>query len=171
MSLLTLKIGGVEIPLQAFTVEQTFFPIEGATVLRKLNGAGLKQSNWRKLATTIRGAGWVPPALSSVDWTSPIEISCIQQRMVNSETVNATIPAARRTDVPVPVEAFAVVGGYLVQTEVSVVGNAATATSVSGATAYQFTYYPKFTGYSSGPKEIFDFSIGEAGWSLEVEEQ
>jgi hypothetical protein len=170
MALPSLKIAGVEISLQAFPVSQEYSPIEGATVHRMLNGAGVKQQHWRKLRTRISGAGWVPAALAGVDWSAAVEILCVQASVINSATVNATLPAARRSDLAVNVIAYAVVGGLLVATPVSVSTNAATATAVAGATSYQFHYYPKLSCYSSGPTESLDMAGAAYAWSLEAEE-
>jgi hypothetical protein len=63
-----------------------------------------------------------------------------------------------------------VVGGLLVATPVSVSTNAASATAVTGATSYQFHYYPKLSCYSSGPTESLDLSGAAYGWSLEAEQ-
>ena len=165
-----LIIGGVEIALQTFPASQDYDVLEGATVHRMLNGAAAKQSHWRKITTRISGDGWAPAALAGVDWTAPVEISCIQARAIHSATVNATLPAARRSDLGTNVYCRAVVNGELVATPVSVVGNAATATAVASATSYQFYYYPKLSCYSSGPSESLDLSGAAYGWSLEAEE-
>lgn len=165
-----LIIAGVEIALQTFPASQSYSPIEGAALHRLLNGAGVKQTHWGKLATSIAGDGWAPPALAGVDWSAAVEISCIQARAIHSATVNATLPAARRSDLSVNVYARAVVNGELVETPVSVLVNAATATAVAGATSYQFYYYPKLSCYSSGPSESLDLSGAAYGWTLEAEE-
>lgn len=165
-----LIVAGVEIALQTFPVNQSYKPIEGAPVHRMLNGAALKQQHWRKLGTSIAGDGWAPPALAAVDWSVPVEISCIQPRAIHSGTVNATLPAARRADLDVNVLARAVVNGELVETPVSVLVNAATATAVAGASSYQFWYYPKLSFYSSGPTESLDLAGAAFGWQLEAEE-
>lgn len=170
MAVPTLKIAGVEFALQTFPISQTYRSMQGAAVHRMLNGSAVKQQHWTKLATTIAGAGWSPAALAGVDWSAPVEILCQQPRAIHSATVNATLPAARRSDLAVNVQAFAVVGNELVSTPVSVIVNAATATSVSGATSYQFMYYPKLSCYSNGPEESLDMTGAAYSWSLEAEE-
>lgn len=170
MAMPTLKIAGVEFAIQSFPATQEYPPLEGATVHRMLNGAGLKQTHWRKLTTTITGNGWAPAALDGVDWSQPFEISCIKPRTIHSATVTATLPAARRSDMAVNVYARAIVGGELVATPVSVVTNTATATAVAGATGYQFMYYPKANFLSAGPTESLDMQTGVYGWTLTAEE-
>lgn len=165
-----LIIAGVEIALQAFPASQSYKPLEGAAVRRMLNGSAFKQQHWRKLGTSIAGDGWAPPALAAVDWSVPVEISCIQPRAIHSSSVNATLPAGRRSDLTVNVLARAVVNGELVETPVSVLINAATATAVAGASSYQFWYYPKLNFYSSGPTESLDLAGAAFGWQIDAEE-
>lgn len=166
-----LIIGGVEIALQTFPASQSYSRVDGGSVLhRALNGAGLPQEHWSKLATSIAGDGWAPPALAGVIWSAAVEIACIQPRAISSATVNATLPAAHRSDLAVNVYCRAVVAGELVETPVAVVTNAATATAVAGATSYQFYYYPKLSCWSRGPTESLDLAGAAYAWSLEAEE-
>lgn len=170
MSLPTLNIAGIPITAEAGPVNQGYRTLEGATVHRMLDGTGVKQTHWTKLATDIRGDGWIPLPLAGVDWAVPVEILCVQPRSLYSATTSATLPAARRTDLSVNVFASAVVGGLLVPTPVGVVGNVAAATAVPGATGYQFAYYPKITCHSSGPTLNLDLNGAVYGWTLTAEE-
>lgn len=166
-----LIIAGVEIALQTFPASQSYARVDGgAALLRMLNGTGLKQTQWTKLATSINGDGWAPAALAGIDWSQAVEISCVAPRAIHSATVNATLPAGRRSDVTVSVLCRAVVNGELVDTPVSVVGDAATATAVSGASSYQFYYYPKLNFYSNGPRENLDLSGAAYSWQIDAEE-
>ena len=171
MQLPTLKIAGVEIALQTFPVSQTYRRVEGGSVLhRMLNGAGVPQHHWTKLATSIAGEGWSPVALAGVDWSAPVEILCVQPRAIHSATASAILPAARRSDLTVNAYALAVVDNELVATPVSVLGDTATATAVADATGYQFMYFPKLTCWSRGPVEPLDMQRASYGWTLEAEE-
>lgn len=170
-SLPTLIIAGVEVARQTFPITQSYRRVDGGSTLhRKLNGAGAPQSHWTKLAISLAGDGWAPLALAGVDWSGAVEISCIQPRSISSATVNATLPAARRADLTTNFYCRAVVAGELVETPVSVLVNAATATAVAGASSYQFYYYPKLSCWSRGPVESLDLSDAVYGWSLEAEE-
>jgi hypothetical protein len=171
MQLPTLKIAGVEIALQSFPVSQTYRRVDGGSVLhRMLNGAGVPQHHWSKLATSIAGDGWAPAALAGVDWSAPVEILCVQPRAIHSATASAILPAARRSDLTINVYALAVVANQLIATPVSVVTNTATATAVAGATGYQFMYFPKLTCWSRGPAESLDLQRASYSWTLEAEE-
>lgn len=169
-----LIIAGVAVPLEGFPVSQEYARLdEGRTVHTLLNGAALIQTHFDKLTTRISGEGWAPSGLDGVDWSSPVEISCIKPRCVQSLTASATLPAARRSDLsPLPsVFALAVVSGELVQTTVSVVGNVATAAAVAGASAYRFCYYPKLNfAVPQGVTESLDLSGAAYAWSLEGRE-
>lgn len=166
-----LIIAGVEIALETFPASQAYSRVDGGSTLhRMLNGAGSKQTHWDKIATSISGDGWAPAALAGVDWSQAVEISCIAPRAIHSATVNVTLPAGRRSDVTVSVLCRAVVNGELVATPVNVVGNAATATAVSGASSYQFYYYPKLNFYSGGPRENLDLSGAVHSWQIDAEE-
>ncbi|MEN6539425.1 MAG: hypothetical protein ABFC67_07440 [Mizugakiibacter sp.] len=171
MSLPALKIAGIEIPQDVWPMRQSYSKVNGgSTPHRMMNGAALKQQHWRKLSTTIQGEGWAPPALAGVDWSVPVEIQCVQPRSIHSATTSATLPAARRSDLAVNVWATALVNGRVVDTPVSVVGDVATATTVAGASAYQFYYYPKLMFYSDGPTEDLDMERAAYPWQLTAEE-
>lgn len=171
MSLPVLKIAGIDIPLEVFPLRQEYGRVDGgSTPHRMLDGSLLRQTHWTKLSTRIAGAGWMPPALAGVDWSVPVEIACVQPRAIHSATVNATLPAARRSDLAENVYATALVSGRLVETPVSVLGNAATATAVAGASGYQFYYYPLLNFDSAGVVESLDMSGAEFGWTIEAEE-
>jgi len=167
----TLIIAGVPIPFVVYPDSQTYRRIEAATVHRMLNGAAQKTTHWEKLATTISGNGWAPPALAGVDWSVPVEIACVAPRSQHSATTAATLPAARRSDLDTNVYAFAVVDGEIIETPLaSLVGNVATATAVTGADAYAFYYYPLITCVSPGVDESLDLSGAVYAWSVSAEQ-
>lgn len=165
-----LIIAGVEIALQNYPVRQSYELLGGSFLRRKLAGTAVKQTHWQKIKTSISGDGSSPAALALVNWAVPVEIACVQPRAIHSVTNVATLPAARRNDVPCPVVCRAVVAGLLVATPVSVVVNTATATVVAGATSYHFMYYPKIVCYSAGAGEGMDVPNAEYSWSLDAEE-
>jgi hypothetical protein len=170
MSIPTLKIAGVEFSLQTFAANQSYRPIGGSPLHRKLNGARAKQTHRSKLGTTISGGGGAPAAPAAGGGAAGGGIYCIEPRAIHSASTSATLPAARRSDLAVNVLAYAVVAGELVATAVSMATDTATATAVSGATSYQFYYYPKLNFYSSGPAESLDMERAVYSWSIEAEE-
>lgn len=169
MSVPALKIAGVEISLNEFPAQQGYKDIGGLSLWRMANGAALAQQHWRKLSVSISGNGWSPPALKGIDWSAPVVISCIAPRSVASATVNATLPAARRSDTAP--YAMALVDGKLVTTAMSLAGDTATATTVSGASGYRFFYYPQISCYAlNGVVEALDTAGAAFSWSIEAEE-
>lgn len=171
MSTPKLFIAGVEIALQSFPFSQTYANIGGAALHRMLNGAGAKQTHWTKLSTTISGDGFAPAGLAAVDWSVPVEILCAAPRSVFSSTPVATLPTARRNDFVGSVKACAIVAGKLQPTDVSVVGDTATAVVVAGASGYQFLYFPRLYFYSeNGVRESDDVANADFSWTLSAEE-
>lgn len=169
MSVPTLKIAGIEISMHEFPARQTYRDLGGLAFHRMANGAAISQQHWRKLGIGISGDGWAPPALLGVDWSAPVVVSCIAPRSVASATINATLPAARRSDAAP--YAMALVSGKLVPTPMSLVGAAATATAVSGASGYRFFYYPELTCYAlNGVEESMDAVSASFSWSIDAEE-
>lgn len=171
MAVPSLKIGSVEFALHTFPVSQEYRPLGvGSQGLRMLSGTAIKQTHFSKLATRISGSGWAPAALAGMDWSASFSISCIEPRSIHSASNVATMPTARRSDFTGSVLARAVVAGLLVDTPVVVVTNTATATAVSGATSYQFLYWPTMTCFSDGPTESVDVEQGVYSWTIDAEE-
>lgn len=169
---MSLILGGVSVPLiAALDLSQSYEPIGGVSTLRTLNGTAVRRQHWQKLRTSISGGGWIPAGLQALDYSGALSLSCIAPRSVHSANVNATLPAARRSDAGYLPYAHAVLAdGQLVDTAVSLVGNAATATAVTGAAAYLFHYYPVLSVLADPPAEEFDRSAGSFTWSLSAEE-
>lgn len=147
--MMILKIGSIDLPLvSGLDIEQTYEPIGGETVLRTLGGAGIKQTTWQKLRTTISGSGWIPAGLASLDTTAQQVIGCIVPRAVPCvfATRQATLPVARRSDAGHIPWGFAIMADNTVfTTTASLSTNVATVDAVSGAVAYQAVYLPSLT--------------------------
>lgn len=169
----TLKIGSIEIPQHAcLDLDQTFEPIGGETILRSINGAGIKQTTWRKTRTTISGGGWSPPGLDAIDYTQQQIIACITPRAVNcAASREAVLPAARRSDsghTPYGI-AFMPDGGRI-ETPVVMIDNTATLDAVSNAIGYQATYFPLLTCWCYRPTESGSRGDASYRWELVAEE-
>ncbi len=157
--LATLTIGGIAVPFQLACDELSqSYSVVGAGPVRRL-------------ATTISGAGLLPPALAGLDWSAPVQLGCVASRAVSAAGTVALLPSARRTDAPV----FALAqlaGGRMVPAPVAgIVGDQVALEAVPGALAYQVHYYPVLTVTSSGPRETWDVYQARAGWELTCEEQ
>ena len=169
-----LIIGGIWVPLLAgVSVQQSYTELKSGSVRRAADGTAIAQCVWRgKWATSIQCSGHIPPALQSLNWAEPHTIDCIQPREVQAVGLTATLPAARRPDIPATAVALIGTEGGWRETGVTVVGNLATLSAVSGAAAYRVRYFPRLICYAvglQGPDE--SWSGGNSfSWSLDLEE-
>ncbi len=171
--MIALKVGNVEIPTRAgLDLEQTYTPIGGETILRTLNGTGIKQTTWAKLRTTISGSGWSPTGLSLLDTTVPQSVACIMPRAVIADANRqATLPAARRGDSGALPWAWALLpSGDAVNTTITMAGNVATAGAVSGAIGYQIFYLPLLNCWVGRPTESGSRGDASYRWEVQCEE-
>ena len=168
-----LKIGSIEISrLAGLDLEQTYEIIGGETILRTINGTGIKQSTWSKLRTTISGGGWLPPGLATLDATTQQTVACFVPRAIPCDVNRqATLPAARRSDTGYTPWAVALMpDGSAQETAVSIQSNVATATAVNGALGYQVNYLPSFTAWVSRPSESGNRGDATYRWEIIAEE-
>lgn len=159
---------GMPWPLVLDGLTQTYAPVRGGSLLRLADGAGLQQSRWRKLSTTVSGSGILPAPLAALDWDAPLTLGCIAARGVQTGGAPVTLPDTRRTDTP-PF-ALAVVGDQLIRTPLAMVGDVATPTAMAGASSYFVYYYPLLTVTSNGPLDRWDRFTATASWDIEFEE-
>jgi hypothetical protein len=168
---LILKQGGVSYVVQvesSTSIKQSYSPIGGYATRRFMNGGAFKQSNWKRLATVISGSGHVVDAIDGIDWDLPVELWCVGERSLESVSNAIALPTYRAD---APVTGFAIVGGRLVESPVSVSeGGVATVTTVAGATRYKVVYFPKMTVYMEEPERDADYHEAEFSWSIKAEE-
>lgn len=165
-----IKIGNIAIaPAAGFEVRQTYDDDLARTLLRMKSGAGVIQYRWRKTRSRISGNGWEPAALDAIDRSVSHAVSCVEPLSVYGATTSITIPHTYRTDTGYTVQAAALLGDEIVATPVSMAGQNATLTAVSGATQYQVIYYPIITGMLTISKSG-DVDNQTRSWSIEVEE-
>jgi|GEM_PF-1019549 hypothetical protein len=172
-SVKTLKIGSIEIPLRsALDCATAYEQIGGETILRTINGSGIRQETWKKLRATVSGSGWIPPGLDAVDSTqqqvvafaAPLAVTCDGSRQ-------ATLPAGRRSDSGYTPWAIALLAdGGIIDTPVAVVGDTATADAVADAIGYQAWYYPQITAWVSRPSQSLEHQTATWSWELFVEQ-
>lgn len=165
------EIGGIVVPIHAaLDLQQRIEPVGGTSMLRLGLGAAVKQTVWRKHRVTLSASGWCPPGLGALDWDSPLTLKCGLPESMTTATTSATLPAGRRTDAGYEPFARAHTAQGWQDTTVSIVGNAATITAVSGAVAYQVWYWPQLSVYAEPPAQDFDQSTAQASWELVCEE-
>lgn len=171
-----LIIGGIEIPLRALIggFTQSYEEIAGISARRMMSGALLIQRSWPdpgnyKLRTTLSGGGILPAPLDHLDRGDTVEIECAEHRRIADTSNLITLPAGRRSGGIYTPVGYALKGGELVATPLSIAANLATLATVSGAQHYQVRYWPKFTG------QITHQSSGEPwqarrSWTVVIEE-
>lgn len=162
-----LTVDGLVVPVQAaLDLSQTYEEIGGVSLRRTLGGGTFRQSHWTRLKTALSGGGWCPFAhypLGSVHL-----LGCIAPRSLMETGPVLTLPAARRSDVPL--QGWALVGGELVATPVVLSGHVATLTPVPGATQYQVSWYPLLQVVFSDLKYSAELRQAQYQWQLTAEE-
>lgn len=167
------QLGSVIVPVvAALNYDERFENLEGATLLRLGEGAGVKQSVWQKWRVTLSGDGWMPFGLDTLDYTAPLVLRCAMPRAVTAAGASIALPSARRADagyLPTARAHLANTGGW-VDTALSIGGDTATVTPVSGAIAYSVLYYPQLTVIASRPTTSGSRAAGTFAWELACEE-
>lgn len=173
------SLGGVVVPIEsALDFSQTYEPLGGVARLRMMSGALVQQVGWRKLRTTLSGAGWWPSGLEGLDYDSALSLLCAAPRAILSASNVIALPAARRTDAGyTPIGharlsggATAVGGGELVPTPLTIAADVATLTAVAGATGYQVAYWPVLSVLADPPTMEADLPGAAHRWTLTAEE-
>lgn len=143
-----LKIGTLEIPAaEGHSWRQTFAEIGTSQPFRTRSGSLLASQRYRKLRSNIRGEGWDVSGLEGLNPATAYALHCIQPRALVGASNVLTIPASYRTDAGYTAQGSALVGGRWQASPVGLVGQVATVTTVSGATAYRVKYWPVLTGF------------------------
>lgn len=165
------ELGGVVVPIHAgLGLNQRIESAGGSTSLRLSGGALIKQTAWSKLRVTLSGDGWSPPGLGALDYSATLVLKCGLPDSVSSASNVITLPASRRTDAGYLPFARAHLADGWQDTPVSITGNDATCTAVSGAIAYSVWYFPQLTVYADRPAVEFDGAGAAAAWELVCEE-
>lgn len=166
----TLKIGTLVIPVTAsISISQSYETIGGVSRLRMMSGAGIAQKHWTRLRTSISGSGIMPEGLADLDPALSYSVACVARRAVSSSTNSITLPATRRTDTGYEPRGMALVGNGLVPTALTLAGNVATLTPVSGAVQYRVEYYPQFVAFCDVSGST-DARAADYGWTIVAEE-
>lgn len=168
------ELGGVAIPYEAhLNISQTYDVLQASTwpPVRMMNGDAKVQTAWgNKLTTVITGRGWLPAAWDGLDYTQPLLLKCAGGRTIGSASNAISIPSARRSEAFYAPHGYAIVNGKQVESDVSMAGDTATVTVVSGATGYGVVYYPEITVYAKPNQAEIDLAGAEFGWRIEAEE-
>lgn len=97
VSQITLDDGTTSVDVDGYAtldLDQRFEPIQGgATVTRFLDGTAIKQTHYdNKKKIVIRGRGWKPPALDSIDYSLSLTLTVQTDSGTANYTVFATKP-------------------------------------------------------------------------------
>ncbi|WP_148211451.1 hypothetical protein [Thioalkalivibrio sulfidiphilus] len=149
---------------------QSYTPIGGSTVQRLSDGAGHKQSRWRRTATVLTCEGWIPPGLGSLDYAGALEMRCVSPRAIAGPGTSFTLPAARRSDSGYEPFGFARLGDEWLPTAVMMTGDQANLDPVTGADSYRVLWYPQLMVLTDGPEEDTDGGAATYRWRLAAEE-
>lgn len=164
------SVGGQIIYMpQGFTLNESLEEFGGYSDMRMMEGSAVRQTHWTKLRANFSGSGFIPSGIRQLDISVSHIIKCgVPHCIVDTDTA-ATLPTARRTDVPDICYAVNA-SGYAQKTPVVVTGDAATATAVAGAVAYLYFYYPQFTAFISPVQESGSRNDSTYSWSFTAEE-
>lgn len=178
MSFENIIIGGIEIPFYALADEfdQVYEEItDGISSGRMGDGSLVIQRAWPDasknylLRTIISGGGSLPAPLDGLNRGVVHEIECAKPRSISSTSPVITLPAGRRSGGIYAPIGYALVNGLLVETPISILGNVATLTAVSGYQHYEVHYWPKFSGritHSSSGQPW----LARSRWTVTIEE-
>lgn len=163
-----LMLGGIPIVLHAGAPELSEEAVGGNSLLRMSNGAAVKMTRWEKMAGTISGQGWIPPALDGLDYSAPLELRSTQVSSMQSAGLVFTLPSTPRPD-QAP-WAFALVGDQFVAAEVDTVAGVSTVTAVPGASLYQVWWFPVYSVFATRPPKAQSSGSASHGWSIAWQE-
>lgn len=174
-----LIVDGVVVPVYASTeINQRYEKRRGATRYRMADGSLRQRRVWpatgAKIVTTISGNGVIPAGIGEdgdVNYDGPIVISCIAPRAVTTTSTSIALPASRRNDAgSLPFGRALLLNEVWVSTAVSMAGDIASITPVTGATQYQVVYFPQITVFADPPTEDKPGRGPSFGWTLTAEE-
>lgn len=171
MSIINLIVNGIEVPLGAAeSINQKYEPLASEGILRTMDGTAIKQVAWSgKTRIETTGTGRLPLPLQDIDYGLSFVMQCASPIEKQSASNIIVLPTNRRADVS-PV-GYAIVNGREVRTPLSLTGDTATLTVVTGANGYVVAYWPTFTVFGTRPTET-DNARAKSGrsWSFVCEQ-
>lgn len=169
MSLPRIMLGGVELVLHSGAPVETLEPLgAGSATLRLSDGAAVIQTHFEKMQGSISGQGWMPPGLSGLSYSLPLELRTTKVESISGAGLEYTLTSTPRPDFAP--WGMALVGRDWVRTACAVDDGVATLTAVTGATAYRVSWMPVFSVRATRPSENQDSGGNVHSWSLNWEE-
>lgn len=165
-----LVLGGIEIIQHAGPIRQRYEAIGGSTTFRLSRGTAIKQTHWRRTATSVSGNGYLDPGVFALDFSEPLELLCVQTRSMDGSGPVFTLPTAdhrRQDDLPT---GWARVRDTWIDTTVQLDGDTAHLGEVVGAQGYRVFWLPRLVVFTDGLVTEFDNATGLYDWSFEAQE-
>ncbi len=164
-------MGGYSVPIKAgLEFSQSYETLSGTAIHRMQSGRALKQTHFKKLKTVLSGKGWVPTGIDHLDYSKPLLLRCAIPLSIPCLACQLILPRASRTDASYTPIGFALIGGKLLETNLSIQGNIVNLESVNDAQSYQVHYFPELLVYAEPPQIHGDVTGAEFTWSLTCEE-
>lgn len=170
--MLTFKLGNVTVPLVAASeFTQGFSRVGGGrTDRRTLNGTDKICVHFKKIATDISFSGRVASGLSALNTDVQTLMSSGAPIAIESSSNIIVIPTERRADADHTPFGFALFSDRVQATPLSISGDTATLTLVTGATLYSVSYFPEFMVTIKGINESVNRSGGIFSTQITAEE-
>lgn len=153
---------------------QGYDVITSSSLKRKVSGRGVLQSLWTKQKTTLRGRGWLPAGLDTLDMKVPHTLLCAASQSIQSIANVVVLPSSIRTDAPeyAPQGIALLADGSYAPTSATLGtdGVTLTLTAVAGAVRYQARYWPALQVFLTTLRNNADMSGNVTDWEVVAEE-
>ncbi len=165
-----LVLGGIAIAPHSGPIRQRYQAFGGSSEIRLASGRGIKQTHWRKTATTVSATGYLDPALDLLDYSRPLELLCVTPRWLPGTGLVYQLPPAAQRRSDVAPWAIALQGEHWVDTSLTLEGDQATLAAIPHARGYRVGWLPRLIVLTDGV--IYDKDQGSdlVSWSLEARE-
>ena len=171
MSFETFELGGIEIPIFSLLgFSQSYEPIGGSALLRMVDGTAVKQQQWEKFRSVVRGTGSIPPGLQNLNYSVSMLMKGASKVGIIDTSNVITVTSDRRSDTPHAPRGFAMIDRELVDTSIGFSVDEATLGVVSGADFYVIHYWPQFNVFATKPSIQWEENQKNVNWELVMEE-
>jgi len=172
-NIIPVVLGGVSFDPHSGPVRQSYTSIGGSSVLTMSDGAGYKQTHWKKTQITTSGRGQLDPGLEQLDYSSALELWCVKVQAVGGTGLQYELPAQSRIRPDVEPWAIARIGDHWIEVPVALddATRIATITPAPGAIVYRVCWLPRFQVLTAGVVSDYDENTGYFEWSFDARER
>lgn len=157
-----VTLGGIPIPPEAGSPEHQEDPLQGSSLLRMADGAGVKITHWSgKASGQLAGSGLAPVGLDGLDYSQPLELRLIQPRSIAQPSASFVLLAPCRPDREP--WGLALVDGRWRPVPATRTDLNVELTPYAGATLYMVQWMPAFNVFADPPQRTMGSSHG---WTL-----